>query len=171
VTRLKLKFYTLFLLQCNQCSIDSTLIDSDLICWRKKEHFLWRSPKHLGSDSFDQRCNVNLIMRKALVKDSTSLIRGIVLTWSWIAHVVDWHQERVTFGFARHGMTYSLRISRRCWLLCLVRVWLYRRKLFARPSACQLSNSGWDGCLLFRAAEKSYWCGVIYCERHYKTCL
>jgi len=71
-------------------------------------------------------------------------------------------------------MTYSnpLCVFRYHWLLCLVGgVLVLSQVLFVRPSACRLSNSGWDGCLLFRAAERSCWCGVICCERHCKTCL
>jgi len=30
----------------------------------KEEALLWRSSKHLGSENLDQRCNVNLIMRR-----------------------------------------------------------------------------------------------------------
>jgi len=94
VTRLKLKFRTLFLLLlqclhhaswCNRRSIGSTMIDRDVIHWRKKETLLWRSFKHLESESFDQRCNVNLIIGRVLS-------RIVFLQKS----AVDRHHERIT---------------------------------------------------------------------------
>ena len=119
VTRLKLKFITLFLLQCNQCSIGSTLVDSELeksdkaktevlhfvssSMWpvfdrldtgrqwiwsvrERKKLFLDALPKHLGSVSSDQRCNVNhLIIRRILS-------RMVLLQ----EPAIDWHHECMT---------------------------------------------------------------------------
>jgi len=70
VARLKSKCHALFFLRLhhaswhNQHSVGSTTIDRNVIHWRKKEAFLRRSSKHLRSENFNQRCNVNLIMRK-----------------------------------------------------------------------------------------------------------
>ena len=62
----------------------------------------------------DQRCNVNIIMY------STSLIRGIVLTWSWIALVIDWHQEHITI-WIRYVIN-STRVD--CSTRKVVPIWL-----------------------------------------------
>jgi len=72
----------------------------------EKEALLWHSSKHLGSESLDQRCNVNLIMRRILLR--------IVLLQKF---AVDRHHERITvWGYEE---------------ICFIRVdWLYHKWSF-----------------------------------------
>ena len=92
MTRLK-HFDTLFLLQCHQCLIGSTLVDHESEKGDKAKTevhnldsslmgpvfdrlvysnmiLLWKErsalSKHLGSEGLDQRYNVNLIIRRIL---------------------------------------------------------------------------------------------------------
>ena len=76
----------------------------------------------------DQRCNVNMIMY------STSLIRGIVLTWSWIALVVDWHQECVTVWIRWADKLHSSRLP---ILWKVVLIWLVEWHI---PNPCSFPD-------------------------------
>jgi len=63
----------------SQFGIDRPWCDS-----LKEEALLWRSSKHLRFRNFDQRCNVNLIRRRVI-------LRIVLLEES----AVDWHHERI----------------------------------------------------------------------------
>jgi len=63
------------------CILVSTMFGRLGIDWPwhdplKKEALLWRSSKHLESGSFDQRCNVNLIIRRV------TRLKSTFCTWS-----------------------------------------------------------------------------------------